>query len=68
MHNIKDIRKKPDQFKQDLKNRFIEIDIKKILLLTIFSFPKTSILTPSVVRKQKPVQYPISLPPNKTNF
>ena len=33
MHKIKDIRKNPDQFEKDLKNRFVEIDLKKILLL-----------------------------------
>ena len=33
MHNIKDIRQNPDQFKKDLNNRFVEIDLKKILLL-----------------------------------
>ncbi len=33
MHNIKDIRENPDQFKKDLSNRFVEIDLKKILLL-----------------------------------
>ena len=33
MHNIKDIRQNPDQFKKDLSNRFVEIDLKKIHLL-----------------------------------
>ncbi len=33
MHNIKNIRQNPDQFKKDLNNRFVEIDLKKILLL-----------------------------------
>ena len=33
MHNIKDIRQNPDQFKKDLSNRFVNIDLKKILLL-----------------------------------
>ena len=33
MHNIKDIRQNPDQFKKDLNNRFVDIDLKKILLL-----------------------------------
>ena len=33
MHNIKDIRQNPDQFKKDLSNRFVDIDLKKILLL-----------------------------------
>ena len=33
MHNIKYIRQNPDQFKDDLKNRSIEVDIKKILAL-----------------------------------
>ena len=33
MHNIKDIRQKPDVFKENIKNRFIEIDLKKILKL-----------------------------------
>jgi len=33
MHNIKDIRQNPDQFKKDINKRFIEIDLKKILLL-----------------------------------
>ena len=33
MHNIKDIRQNPDQFKKDLNNRFIDIDLKKILSL-----------------------------------
>ena len=33
MHNIKDIRKKPDLFKESLKNRFIDIDLKKLLEL-----------------------------------
>ena len=33
MHNIKDIRKNPDQFKKNLKKRFIDIDLKDILKL-----------------------------------
>ena len=33
MHNIKDIRQNPDQFKKDLNNRFIDLDLKKILSL-----------------------------------
>jgi len=33
MHNIKDIRQNPDQFKTDISKRFIEIDLKKILSL-----------------------------------
>jgi len=33
MHNIKDIRNNPDQFKKDLYNRFVDIDLKKILSL-----------------------------------
>jgi len=33
MHNIKNIREKPEEFKKNLKNRHIDIDIKKILLL-----------------------------------
>ena len=33
MHNIKDIRENPDQFKKNLNNRFIDIDLKKILSL-----------------------------------
>ena len=33
MHNIKDIRENPDQFKKNLNNRFINIDLKKILSL-----------------------------------
>ena len=33
MHNIKDIRQNPDQFKKYLNNRFIDIDLKKILSL-----------------------------------
>ena len=33
MHNIKDIRRNPDQFKKDLNNRFADIDLKKILSL-----------------------------------
>ncbi len=33
MHNIKDIRQNPDQFKKDLSNRFADIDLKKILFL-----------------------------------
>ena len=32
MHNIKDIRQNPDQFKKDLNNRFVDIDLKQILL------------------------------------
>ena len=31
MHNIKDIRKNPDLFIENMKNRFIDIDLKKIL-------------------------------------
>ncbi len=31
MHNIKDIRNNPDLFKDNLKKRFLEIDLKKIL-------------------------------------
>ena len=30
MHNIKDIRQNPDLFKNNLKNRFVDIDLKKI--------------------------------------
>ena len=33
MHNIKDIRQNPEQFVNELKKRFVSIDIKKILLL-----------------------------------
>ena len=33
MHNIKDIRSNPDQFKKDLDNRFSNFDLKKILTL-----------------------------------
>ena len=33
MHNIKDIRNDPSQFKESLKKRFLEIDLKKILEL-----------------------------------
>ena len=33
MHNIKDIRQNPDQFKKDLSSRFTDIDLKKILFL-----------------------------------
>ena len=33
MHNIKDIRQNPDQFKKDLNNRLTDADIKKILSL-----------------------------------
>ena len=32
----------------------------------IFSFPVTLISTDKIFFKQKPVQYPISFPPNKT--
>ena len=31
MHNIKDIRKNPDQFSNDLKNRYVNVDVKLIL-------------------------------------
>ena len=33
MHNIKYIRQNPDQFKEDLNKRFVDIDLKKILSL-----------------------------------
>lgn len=33
MHNIKDIRNDPNQFKDSLKKRFLDIDLKKILEL-----------------------------------
>tara|TARA_B100000579_G_scaffold414832_1_gene408855 strand:+ start:2273 stop:3532 length:1260 start_codon:yes stop_codon:yes gene_type:complete len=33
MHNIKDIRKDPELFKKDLNNRYIDLDLKKILSL-----------------------------------
>ena len=33
MHNIKDIRQNPDIFKKELSKRFVDIDLKKILLL-----------------------------------
>ena len=33
MHNIKDLRQNPDQFKKDLTNRFIDVDLKKILTI-----------------------------------
>ena len=33
MHNIKDIRQNSDQFKKDIDNRFVDIDLNKILSL-----------------------------------
>ena len=33
MHNIKDLRQNPDQFKKDLINRFVDVDLKKVLAL-----------------------------------
>ena len=33
MHNIKDIRKNPNLFKNQLNNRFAEIDLEKIIFL-----------------------------------
>ena len=33
MHNIKDIRQKPELFKNELRKRFVEVDLKKILSL-----------------------------------
>ena len=33
MHNIKDIRQNSDQFMKDLGNRFVDIDLNKILSL-----------------------------------
>ena len=33
MHNIKDIRQNPDQFMKGLNNRFVDVDLKKILSL-----------------------------------
>ena len=33
MHNIKYIRQNPDQFKEDLNKRFVDLDLKKILSL-----------------------------------
>ena len=33
MFNIKDIRQNPDQFKEDLNKRFVDLDLKKILSL-----------------------------------
>ena len=33
MHNIKDIRQNPDKFYDDLKKRFADVDLKKILSL-----------------------------------
>ena len=33
MHNIKDLRQNPDQFKKDLINRFVDVDLKKVLTL-----------------------------------
>ena len=33
MHNIKNIRLNPSQFKTDLEKRFIKIDLKEILKL-----------------------------------
>ena len=33
MHNIKDIRRDPNKFKESLKKRFLEVDLKKILKL-----------------------------------
>ena len=35
MHNIKDIRKNPEKFNEDLKNRFVSVDLKKILSIMI---------------------------------
>jgi len=33
MHNIKDIRKNPENFKENLNNRFVDIDLKNIISL-----------------------------------
>ena len=33
MHNIKDIRQNPEKFEKDFENRFVNIDIKKLLTL-----------------------------------
>ena len=33
MHNIKDIRDNPDLFEENLKKRFVNVDLKKILAL-----------------------------------
>ena len=33
MHNIKDLRQNPDQFKKDLINRFVDVDLIKVLTL-----------------------------------
>jgi len=39
MHNIKDIRQNPDNFKVELSKRFVNIDLKKILSNQIKSLP-----------------------------
>ena len=31
MHNIKEIRENPDKFKENLKKRQVDIDVKKII-------------------------------------
>ena len=33
MHNIKEIRENPDKFKENLKKRQVDIDVKKIISL-----------------------------------
>ena len=47
MHNIKDIRLNPDQFKKDLSNRFADIDLKeRRKYVVIIIFTAAAILTP----------------------
>ena len=33
MHNIKEIRENPDKFQENLKKRYVDIDVKKIISL-----------------------------------
>jgi len=51
MHNIKDIRKNPEEFKKDLDNRFVDIKLEKILSLDEAN--RKFILSKETLEKQK---------------
>ena len=42
--------------------------MKNFLLVIIFSFPETCILTDRIILRQKLVHFPINLPPVNTKF
>ena len=51
MHNIKDIRENPQEFKKDLEDRFVDIKLEKILSLDETN--RKFILSKETLEKQK---------------